>query len=292
MPGPRLPTVLREVVDKLLADDWCRCSTQDEKQVYYVLGFNNHLAHVSGETQYPVSEFPMPKQPGPLGEWLARSQVAGTHPNYLERARLRLQQAGVSATAIEGFLFGHTTFSSLPFPDAMPLEQRLALLTQYLEAFRASKGFEHMVHLDRDEIEETRIAREKLCLREISTKYEKIVDRWEQLDPLPLAEPQLEEASRAFLYGFYRASIVLSASALEMQLKRSTGRDWLETYRKLVEEAVRRGKLNEASAVGAKHVFQWRRAVVHENAAPTHDDAKEVLSLARKVFIDLQHVEH
>jgi hypothetical protein len=57
------------------------------------------------------------------------------------------------------------------------------------------------IELDDDEAEEAGIAREKICLEQLTKKYSKIVDRWEQLERLPFDDPQLEEASRTFLYG-------------------------------------------------------------------------------------------
>lgn len=68
-------------------------------------------------------------------------------------------------------------------------------------------------------MEEASIEREKSCLKQLTNKYSKIVDRWEQLQHLPFDDPQLEEVSRTFLYGFYRASVMLCASAVETQLK-------------------------------------------------------------------------
>lgn len=58
-----------------------------------------------------------------------------------------------------------------------------------------------------------------LSLPDTTIAAVKIVDRWEQLERLPFDDPQLEEASKAFLYGFYRASVVLCASAVETELK-------------------------------------------------------------------------
>jgi hypothetical protein len=37
-PGPALPVVLRELVDRLCADDWYRLSTDDGSKFYYVVG--------------------------------------------------------------------------------------------------------------------------------------------------------------------------------------------------------------------------------------------------------------
>ncbi|MGO9256708.1 MAG: hypothetical protein ACLQU1_10460 [Bryobacteraceae bacterium] len=108
------------------------------------------------------------------------------------------------------------------------------LILPFLEALRVSVG---EPTLDHEEAQEIAAAREKLCLREVVRKYAKIVARWEQLDPLPFYDLQFEEASKAYLYGFYRSRVVLSASALEKHLKRAAGVDELRGYPDLVEDA-------------------------------------------------------
>src|SRR5437667_159349 len=103
MPGPDLPVVLRELVDRICADDWHRLSTQDGAKFYYVVGEEAAQLHRDGPLHFAISEFPGagpsdgPKQAGPIAEYILHSQVAAKHPNYLQRARRRLEQAGVTA---------------------------------------------------------------------------------------------------------------------------------------------------------------------------------------------------
>lgn len=125
----------------------------------------------------------------------------------------------------------------------MPREKCLDLVLSFLEALRVSLG---ATNLDYEEAREVAVVRGKLCLREVVRKYSKIVDKWEQLDPLPFDDPQLEEASKAYLYGFYRSSVVLSASALEKHLKRAAGNDKRREYWELVEDAAFRLGMNGA----------------------------------------------
>ena len=80
-----------------------------------------------------------------------------------------------------------------------------------------------VTEMDQEEAWEVDVVRQKLCLSEVATLYQKIVHKWEQLDRLTFSDPQLEEASRAYLYGCYRAAVVLSASALEKHLKHIEG---------------------------------------------------------------------
>ncbi len=131
---------------------------------------------------------------------------------------------------------------------------------------------------------EVNAAREKLCLREVIRRYGKIVERWEQLDPLPFDDPQLEEASKAYLYGFYRASVVLSSSAVEKRLKRVANVDYFEHYEDLVEAAASCSAMSPVWKEQALLVFRTRTKVVHRDHAPSHDQAGEVLSNARDVL--------
>jgi hypothetical protein len=72
--------------------------------------------------------------------------------------------------------------------------ERLRLLSNFFQAARLSLSDAQSVELDSGEVEEASIAREKICLEQLTKKYSKIVDRWEQLERLPFDDPQLEEA--------------------------------------------------------------------------------------------------
>ena len=92
-------------------------------------------------------------------------------------------------------------------------------------------------------------------MRELSNRYPKIVDRSEQLEPISPSDTQLEEASRCYLYGFYRASIVLSATALESYLNPEG--EWVVNgfYEHVVQKAVAKGMIDESLGFAAKDVF-------------------------------------
>ena len=112
-----------------------------------------------------------------------------------------------------------------------------------------------------------------------------MVNRLEQLQRISFHDAQLEEASRCYLYGFHRASIVLSASAQEAHLKRVTGREdeYVGHTADLIKEALRREIIDNSLAEAARSVFKKRNKVVHENHDPSHDEAKEILALAKGV---------
>ncbi len=96
---PRLPSVLKEIAEKLLEDNWCRISTPNRDRFYYIVGFNEQTAELNGHAEFSIWDFPLPTAPGPLAESVSRSQVAEQN-NYLENARKDLERAGVPHDAI------------------------------------------------------------------------------------------------------------------------------------------------------------------------------------------------
>jgi len=290
-PGPRLPVVLKEITEKLLQDDWYRMSTEDRARKYYIVGCADQAADLDGEGTFSRFEFPIPTKSGPLSQWAVRSQLADNKPaHFLMGARQNIERAGVPPAAIDCFLAGEMDdLSDWTFRREVPAEERARLLSNFFQAARLSFPDAQSVELDSDELEEASIEREKSCLKQLANRYLKIVDRWEQLDRLPFDHPQLEEASRTFLYGFYRASVVLCASAVETQLKHivPSARDADGPFS--IIQSAQEGKLiGRYHADIAKDLFTFRNRVVHDNRDPTHDEAKAWLGYARKLVGELR----
>lgn len=283
MPG--LPKLMKSIADKIIDDDWFESESPDGVRSFYVLGAEAYWDDVRTGGTYTTCIVPPGPKVGPLAEHVVRSQVAGSRPEaYLKRERRRLEKAGVSAAAIDRVIGGDSEALGGLFPAAMPFEESLDFLLPFLEALRVSMGAADLDHKEAGEID---VAREKLCLLEVVRRYAKIVDKWEQLDELPLYDSQLEEASKAYLYGFYRASVVLSASALEKHLKRAAGPVRCNDSSELVEEAAARLGMGMAWIDQAKHVFWLRNRVVHDGHGPTPDEAKLVLVNARGAIASL-----
>ena len=122
-----------------------------------------------------------------------------------------------------------------------------------------------------------------------TNKYSKIVDRWEQLERLSINDLQLAEASKTFLYGFRRATVVLCASAVETHLKRlvASAPDRAGAF-DLIEAAEMAKLIEPDLACYARDLFSYRNRVAHENHDPSHDKAKEVLAVARMLVAKLQ----
>jgi hypothetical protein len=163
------------------------------------------------------------------------------------------------------------------------------LLSEVTEAFCVDtyreRGNTPIPEPDQTQKKQMDVVTEKRCLQEVNTIYGKMVDRLGQFDRLSFEDSQLQEASRCYLYGFFRACVILSAAALETHLKRITKINYSELYyNALVSKAVEMQKLDDAHAAFATLVFNERREVAHYNKAPDADKAAEVLDSAREVL--------
>jgi hypothetical protein len=283
MPGPALPDVVRELVDRLVSDDWCRFSTEDENRYYYEIGFEACEAGRSGNADFRILEWPVPEQLSPLSEWYVRSQLASKHPPYLQQARKQLEHAGVDPDAVDRWIDSETNRPDFKFRPDIPKEKRLELLSQYLQAERVYDASRNRpFQLDEERKGTIERGRQKLYLQELCNKFAEMVDRGGELEPLYFRDVQLEEASKCYLFGFLRASVVLAAAAVESHLKRATGIDKFKYYEQLVDTAFMGGLLTSALSTAAKHIFDTRNTIVHKNG-DARECAAEILSLAREV---------
>jgi hypothetical protein len=287
------PEFFREVIDLIAGGDWERHTTQDGKNFYYVganafwqsldsgrvLGQEIQVGGIVGEK---------PKaRPRPQLEKHIRALVAGPQPNYLETVKARFVKAGLSVQRIEaacGQLLGDKGDAAVGALRELTDGEREGL-AEYLEALLATEA--PSVEAAEEYRGELEFACQKFYLWELAGKYKKLLRKLGRLSPLPFEDRQLEEATRCWLYGFCRAAIVLSASALEYNLKVVTDVRRVDSYRDLVAKAKEQGKLTGPYEAQAMQVFQKRNAVVHEANDPRSEEAEEVLLCARCVVKSL-----
>ncbi len=268
-PGRRLPEVLSEIIDRLTCDDWYRFAEGEDGKWFYIIGYEAYTGYEGGE-DYAHLEVPQREDVGPLAQWYVNAQIAQRHGEGKEELIALLQK-----------------LASGRLTD--PKEKARLMTELYDDLFvDILKGGAELSELPDEVRSRIEAGREKLCLREIRKRYAKMVDRWERLEPLSFEDPQLAEASRCYLYGFYRATIALSAAAVETQLKRATGRERSENYPALVREAVKSGKLGSEFEQPANDMFKTRNEVVHEGDEPEKDLAMEILDRARLILSALK----
>jgi hypothetical protein len=163
-------------------------------------------------------------------------------------------------------------------------------LNALLEALRIDRIRERQIFLsdsDRPAIHE---ALEMRFLKELSERFPKVVKRATEFDWLSFSDPQVREASRCYLYGFFRAAVLVSASALEDRLKTLTGTDILERYDVLVDRAygiAGASGSDPARALALKELFKLRNRIAHSGMEATQEDAARALDLVRDTFENL-----
>jgi hypothetical protein len=181
----------------------------------------------------------------------------------------------------ESEMAGKAGFSHCQHPTPTPTETPSEWATRPQVADKE-------IRLDADEQCEADISREKICLRELVGKYKKLIPRWEQLERLAFDDQSMEEASKAFLFGFYRACIALCAANVEAQVKRLCGPDQGQGAMDMIDSVERHGHLGRDSAKHARDLCRARIRILHDANAPTADKAKEMLVVARLLVTELR----
>ena len=289
------PKSFEEVTDRILSGDWERFDTEDE-DFYYLVGAEAYRSEFEkgramGSAGWTIAERG-PERPPPQLEKYTRALLASHQPDFVQAAEKRLKRSGIGtdfAMEILSIVGSEERSREERIKDALRgrSPEQLDALVNYVQALMAQQAdVSSVTHAEGPS--ELRVSLQKFYLYELSRKYEKILSRAERLSPLPFEDPQLEEATRCWLYGFYRASIVLSACALEAILKSVAGVDRFDKYEELLNLARMQGILTGPYAESAWKVFSVRNRVVHKASSPGADEAEEVLALARGAIAEIR----
>ncbi len=301
---PALPEAVVELVSLLTSDDWARYSTAGDDRCYYVVGHQASEADREGREQFPVLSLPLPLQVTPGHEAEVHARVAAERPAFVERASRRLQAAGVNRAHVSLLLdvLGGKKVEPIELEGKFAFEkgsEQWKVFGDLLSAVLFERGLDEDEPRSEAEVRhEVSVATQKHYAQELARLFPKVVQRAGTLEALDAVDPQLNEASRCYLYGFFRATVLLGAGALEGCLKAATGDGESATpgdsrgmYRRLVERATMAGVLGSRPPMGhdpafpdyAIEVFKKRNKVAHEGLDPGRDDALEVLTKSRQV---------
>lgn len=247
-----------------------------------------------------------------LGEQQVHKQVAAPRPPdyYVRQAVSTLTSLGSNGDALERFAKGEMDdLSALKGQIGRPGDEKFAAFSNLLQAMLLAQGLEPEA-TEAEKRSELADAVQKLYLRELSRLFHKVVQRAASLEALEFSDPQLNEASRCYLYGFFRAAIILSASALETTLREAMGQQGINRledesrsdagrkrgfFNLLVDEADRQGLLGRRTRPGeeaqlvvySREIFTNRTRVVHKGDVPTASSAEELLNKSREI---IEHV--
>lgn len=273
-----------EVVKKLMVGDWDYFTTVGGAK-YYVFGMaeycEDHGMPLSDDCREETAKklrFP------PRVQKYVRSLLALPQPDYLMSTAKRLVAVGIIKEISDDAIT--QLFQEFPISDdqlnSLSAEQRHAYIEFFdaLQAYRTKPGELPQRTKWLSIMEE----RDKYFLREISEKYKKLLKRLSRLNSLEYANPQLQEATHCWLYGFFRATVVLSATALEESIKTALKIEHFKTYDELVACGIRSNCLEPKAAGLARDVFADRTRVVHHNWEPSSEDAENTLVKARGIL--------
>lgn len=306
--GPSLPIVLRELADRLIADDWVRHATADDSSVFYTLGVTAHDADQNGDVDHLSLSVPRGGMVSVIGERQVHAQVASlkSGDHYVRRWRTSLENTGIDAREIDTFLAFFERgddFSSIVSGWHINRPDRFDAFINLLRAVLLRRGVSvEELATESERRHEIGAAIEKMYLDEICRVFQSLVARVGPLLELGFHDAQLNEASRCYLYGFFRATVQLSSSALEHCLSDAVGAEGLNHVREqskeqkgfygpLVEAAVSLGVLGRPERMGQPpvlasyswEVFNLRNRVAHEGYEPQSREAGELLTKTRQV---------
>jgi hypothetical protein len=130
-------------------------------------------------------------------------------------------------------------------------------------------------------------------LKEFTDLFSKVVGRAATFDCLSYSDSQIREASRCYLYGFFRAAVLTACAAVEGRLKSlapvKLGKSY---YARLVDASF--GAFGAAghdavrvAALG--RMFALRNDIAHRGNEPTAEEATGALDLARGTLESLEN---
>jgi len=188
-----------------------------------------HAADQAGESEHLALFVPPGNQLTVVRERQVHAQVALRRPGdyYLRRARKQLESTGIASGEIDHFLelFERgDDFSPVVPPWQINQPVRFDAFLDVLRALALRRGASvDDLATESERRDAVDAALEKVYLDELSRLFQSLVARARPLEQLEFDDAQLNEASRCFLYGFFRGAVILSASALESNLRIAVG---------------------------------------------------------------------
>lgn len=136
-------------------------------------------------------------------------------------------------------------------------------------------------------------------IRELGTMFERLRGRLEKLELMDVRDATLNEATRAYLYGFSRSTVLLSAAAVEGALvchpqlrpvtvdekaaRPNDRRVNAEDFFSLLERALPSGVLLPDEHHAGHSLRRLRNKVAHDGYEPTADEGADALVQGRRL---------
>ena len=292
-----LSWALKEIVAALLDGDCIRYADDSEDRFYYIIRQQDRDSEVSERRAFEnLTIFPR-RAPDEFEEWHVRAALAEEPADRLARARKKAAALGVDG----GFFDAAIAASSSADPSTlanviknwMPklvAEDKLEAVCVLLEAIRIERtrlGHLFVNHSDRANL---RSALEARFLRELAERFPKVVTRAAEFDWLSFSDATLREASRCYLYGFFRSAVLVAAAALETRLKEVGSVEYLDNYPGLVDSVfgIAGTVRNDPARCNAlKDLFKLRNNTAHNGVEPSREGAEAALLLVRDTMEEI-----
>jgi hypothetical protein len=292
-----LTGVVKEIVSGLLDGDWTRYADDSGAHFYYVIRERDHALDIENHLSFNNLFILGVSEAGAFEDWYVRAALAEEPTDRLAKFRKRIVAAGIDPTFFDAVIAASRSANSQEeirkvMDEWMPrfITDNLDGLNALLEALRVDRIRQRQIFLSDSDRPSIREALEMRFLRELAERFPKVVKRASEFDWLSFSDPQVREASRCYLYGFFRAAVLVAASALEDRLKTVTGVEILERYDVLVDSAFGVAGVcgsDPAKALALKELFKLRNRIAHSGIEATQEDAARALDLVRETFESL-----
>jgi hypothetical protein len=293
--------LLRDVLDAIRERDWFTQQVEDNPP-YHVFGFKRGTKGTGGIGAQLVGKPPTDDDyASTVAEFLKAARTASSRPDYLHRVRQRYAELGASLEELDRLIRFYWEGGEDSYEPLMAYclsfgrdssHGHVTLYGELLEALIVDRySREGDVDLSLGPAQQSLRQQEVLFFQEAIEKAEKAIARSEPLVALRFTDPLVAEATRCYLYQFYRATVILCATALETRLKsffphRDLFREAQQQrkpsyYKYLVSEAVQLKFLPGEYQTDAEDVFAQRHRVAHDGTEPELKTAQKVLDATR-----------
>jgi hypothetical protein len=280
--------VVKEITAALLQGDWNRY--KQGKRYCYIIRERDHGAEIErGQVFSETLSFHPEIEP--CWDWYIRAALAEEPPDRLAAARKAVVQVGVDPKAFNEGIAACVASPVDDLQDAVdPWMKRFLQNDQFdafiafLQALRIERVRQGQLFVSEKDRPELRQALEARFLKELAERYPKAVKRATTFEWLSFSDPQLREASRCYVYGFFRAAVLIAVAAVETRLRSVCVADRSTSYRNLADLAFGPAGVSgtdETRAAALKDLFELRHRIAHLGAEPSPGEAEQALLLVR-----------
>lgn len=275
--GSGLEVAVREVVTALLAGDWARFSHESDGRFYYVIRESDRLALMAAGRDWDGVCIQQARTQSDFEDWYVRAVLAEPPSDHFDKARKAMKKVGLDSNLIDAVITAANAADSAQELRKVVTESLPQMVTgdvadvwhllSFLEAVRIKGTKSGHLFLSDAERQTLRGAFELRFLKELAERFPKVVGRASEFDDcLSFYSPQLREAVRCYLYGFFSAAILVSAAALDVRLNAVAHVDGIVPYPVLVAAVFGvAGVLGHDPVLAAalEELFRYRNDVAH-----------------------------